>query len=255
MFDLEASLLKALRLERRIKKSFVRMASKACKRKKGATRVVIRPLDGESAVGQRRRGISGTFEYQDEDAPTADFQQPRGGGWSSDEVVVEDILVCIFCNWEASSFPKLSHHVGYVHKVGYQFWCDLVKKNYHVLRKPAKSDVQPIAIEPVMTAVPRIPRGRRLCGCHPLVGGGDGLSHIHSELASGRRYIYHDLDGISYVRKTTSRQIQWGRVPRVVFEVRTPGEMPMYLIGDRWGGEYVHELPENFPPPGHIVGL
>merc|ERR1712020_230030 len=128
------------------------MASKAYKRKKGTTRVVIRLLDGESDVGQRR-GLSGTFEYQDEGASTADFQQPRGGGWSSDEVVVEDILVCIFCNWEASSFPKLSHHVGYVHKVGYKFWCDLVKKNYHV------------------------------------------------------------LDGISYVRKTTSRQIQWGRVP------------------------------------------
>ena len=81
------------------------------------------------------------------------------------------------------------------------------------------------------------------------------ITVVHSELASGRRYIYHDLDGISYVRKTTSRQVQWGRVPRVVFEVRTPGEMPMYLIGDRWGGEYVYELPENFPPPGHIVGL
>ena len=231
------------------------MASRTCKREKKTSRVVIRPVDGGSAVGQRRPGIPGMLEYQDEEAPAADFQRPRVAGGSYGAVAMEAILVCIFCDWEATSFPKLSHHVGYVHKVSYRYWCDLVEKNYHVLSKPVKSEAQAIPTEPVMTRVPRIPRGRMLCDCHPHAGVGDGLSHIHRRLASGRRYIYHDLDGISYVRKTTSRQVQWGRVPRVVFEVRTPGEMPLYLIGDRWGGEYVHSLPENFPPPGHFVGL
>ena len=78
----------------------------------------------------------------------------------------------------------------------------------------------------------------------------DGSSEI-KEAQDG----HCDVDGVSHVRKTKSRQVQWGAVPRVVFEVRTPGEVPLYLIGDRLGGYYTRALPEDLPSPGLPLGL
>ena len=214
--------------------------------------MTVRPVECGEPMGPR--GIPGTIQYQDGEDAEVGLERLCGTEGSSAAFAIEEALVCILCDQEASSFVELSHHVGYVHQISYQDWRDVVRKKYQVVPRSGQSEGQTALLDPVLTPVPRIPRGRTLCDCHPHAGGARPHD-VHGQLASGRRYIYHDLDGISYLRKTTSRQVQWGRVPRVVFEVRTPGERPLYLIGDRWGGQYTHSLPKNFPPPGHVVGL
>ena len=244
-------MLWAFSLTRQKREKTFGMASRASEHKKRTSRVVIRPVECGEVQGQR--GVPGTLEHPGEVGSVDGLERPCGAEGSPAAFAIEEVLVCIFCDREAPSFAKLSHHVGYVHQISYKDWCDVVARNYQVLPRSTKSEGDAV-LEPVLTPVPRIPRGRTLCDCHPHAGGAKPHD-VYGQLASGRRYIYHDLDGISYLRKTTSRQVQWGSVPRVVFEVRTPGERPLYLIGDRWGGHYTHDLPENLTLPRHVVDL
>ena len=245
-------MLRTFLLSGQKRKKIFGMAPSASKHQKRTSRVVIRPVECGEAQGQR--GIPGTIEYPGGDGAVNGLERSCGAEGSSAAFAIEEVLVCIFCDREAPSFAKLSHHVGYVHQVSYRDWCNVVERKQQVLRRSVKSEGEDAMLEPVLTPVPRIPRGRTLCDCHPHAGGAKPHD-VYGQLASGRRYIYHDLDGISYLRKTTSRQVQWGSVPRVVFEVRTPGERPLYLIGDRWGGHYTHDLPENLTLPRHVVDL
>ena len=241
----------------RMAKNCPRMSLKTCKRKKTATRVVVRPAGRGFAKGQRIDGVPGTIEYQRDEAVEAGVPRPNGVE-KSPAASVEDNLACVLCHWTAPSFPKLTHHIGYYHKVSYDQWYGLAEAERRRRNQPVKVEAQSVPTVPILTQVPRIPRGHGGCNCHRSAGVADpvdGPRDVYGRWTSGRRYVYHDLDGVSHVRKTTSRQVQWGVVPRVVFEVRSPGEIPLYLIGDRLGGYYSYELPENCPAPGMSLGL
>ena len=239
-------------------KGCLRMSLKACKKKRKTTRVVVRPADCGGAQGQRSDGVPGTIEYQHEEASEAGLPGPSGMERPSVALTVEDSLACVLCHWVAPSFPELTHHVGIYHKVAYDQWYGMAEADCRARQRPVKIEAQPVPTVPILTQVPRMPRGHGECDCHRSAGVADpvdGFRNVYGRLASGRRYIYHDVDGVSHVRKTKSRQVQWGVVPRVVFEVRTPGEVPLYLIGDRLGGYYTRALPEDLPSPGLPLGL
>ena len=240
-------------------KGCLRMSLKACKKKKvKTTRVVVRPSDCGGAQGQRSDGVPGTIEYQHGEVSEAGLPGSTGMEDSSVATTVEDNLACVLCRWVAPSFPELTHHVGWYHKVAYDQWYGMAEADCQAKQRPVKIEAQPVPTVPILTQVPRIPRGHGECDCHLSASEADPVDEprdVYGRLLGGRRYVYHDVDGVSHVRKTTSRQVQWGVVPRVVFEVRTPGEVPLYLIGDRLGGYYSRALPENFPPPGLPLGL
>ena len=230
--------------------------------KRKATRVAVHPSTRGAAEGRRSNGLFGTIEYQDEETFKAGLREQGLYGDEAEEppapITLEDKLVCIFCDWEAQTFPELAHHVGIFHKVGYQQFRRIAEDYYRALQRPIRVEAQPIPTEPVFTRVPRIPTGDGGCECHPHLGVADPVDKprdVYGQFVSGQRYVYHDLDGRSYVRRSTSRRVQWGVIPRVVFEVRTPGEVPLYLVGHRSGGWYTSMLPEECPPPGHAVGL
>ena len=247
----------ALIEDTRMAKNCLRKPVKSCKKKGTATRVVVRPTDCGPVKGQRSDGVPGTIEYERGEADEVNVPKPCGAEKSS-VATVEDKLACVLCRWTAPSFAELTHHVGLHHKVTYEQWYGLAEAECRAEARPVKIEAQPVPTVPILTQVPRIPRGHGDCNCHRSTGVPDpvdGPRDVYGRWESGRRYVYHDVDGVSYVRKTTSRQVQWGVVPRVVLEVRSPGEVPLYLVGDRSGGRYSWELPENCPPPGTSLGL